>query len=211
MDSVDVDGLRIAFTKAGRGRPVVLLGGFVGDGFVTWRRQIEALSTSYTVVAWDPPGSGASSDVPESFRLPDYADCLAGLVSALMLEEPVIVGCPSEVRWRLSPFGAMVPRCGRCFWLVPTPGGLAHCQRTPSSSGCGPAWRRRGWLLRRSCRCSCRACSQRRLRQTWLPSSAPTWPSGSPRGIPHDGACLGRGRSTWSTAPDRRAHDRSPR
>ena len=139
MDSVDVDGLRIAFTKAGRGRPVVLLGGFVGDGFVTWRRQIEALSTSYTVVAWDPPGSGASSDVPESFRLPDYADCLAGLVSALMLEEPVIVGCPSEVRWRLSSFGAMVPRCGRCFWLVPTPGGLAHCQRTPSSSGCGPA------------------------------------------------------------------------
>jgi pimeloyl-ACP methyl ester carboxylesterase len=92
MDSVDVDGLRIAFTKAGRGRPVVLLGGFVGDGFVTWRRQIEALSTSYTVVAWDPPGSGASSDVPESFRLPDYADCLAGLVSALMLEQPVIVG-----------------------------------------------------------------------------------------------------------------------
>src|SRR5215203_1295907 len=92
MDSVDVDGLRIAFTKAGRGRPVVLLGGFVGDGFVTWRRQIEALSTSYTVVAWDPPGSGASSNVPESFRLPDYADCLAGLVSALMLEQPVIVG-----------------------------------------------------------------------------------------------------------------------
>src|SRR5829696_1059396 len=92
MDSVDVDGLRIAFTKAGRGRLVVLLGGFVGDGFVTWRRQIEALSTSYTVVAWDAPGSGASSDVPESFRLPDYADCLAGLVSALMLEQPVIVG-----------------------------------------------------------------------------------------------------------------------
>src|SRR5829696_6109718 len=85
MDSVGVDGLQIAFTKAGRGRPVVLLGGFVGDGFVTWRRQIEALSTSYTVVAWDPPGSGASSDVPESFRLPDYADCLAGAVSGWCL------------------------------------------------------------------------------------------------------------------------------
>src|SRR5688572_9964528 len=95
MDSVDVDGLRIAFTKAGRGRPVVLLGGFVGDGFVTWRRQIEALSTSYTVVAWDPPGSGASSDVPESFRLPDYADCLAGLVSALTPAEFVSLLLPS--------------------------------------------------------------------------------------------------------------------
>ena len=58
----------------------------------TWRSQIEALSNSYTVVAWDAPGSGASSDVLESFRLPDYADCLASLVSALNLERLVIVG-----------------------------------------------------------------------------------------------------------------------
>jgi pimeloyl-ACP methyl ester carboxylesterase len=92
VDTVEVDGLAIAVTKAGRGRPVILLSGFVGDGMATWRSQIEALSTSYTVVAWDTPGSGESSEVPESFRLPDYADCLAGLVSALTLERPVIVG-----------------------------------------------------------------------------------------------------------------------
>ena len=65
----------------------MLLGGFVGDGPVTWRSQIESLSDSYTVVAWDPPGAGGSSDVSESFRLPDYADCLAGLLSALELEQ----------------------------------------------------------------------------------------------------------------------------
>lgn len=64
----------------------------MGDGLATWCHQIEALSDSYTVVAWDPPGSGESSDVPESFRLPDYADCLAGLASALKLEQPVLVG-----------------------------------------------------------------------------------------------------------------------
>ncbi|CAM3765652.1 alpha/beta fold hydrolase [Occultella aeris] len=92
VGTVDVDGIRIAFTRAGRGRPIVLLGGFVGDGAGTWHHQIDALSGSYTVVSWDPPGSGGSSDVPESFRLPDYATCLAGLISALGLERPVLLG-----------------------------------------------------------------------------------------------------------------------
>ena len=92
MEVVRIDGLQLAVTRAGDGPAVLLLGGFVGDGLATWRHQIEALSDSYSVVAWDPPGSGGSSDVPESFRLPDYADCLAALVSALRLEKLVIAG-----------------------------------------------------------------------------------------------------------------------
>lgn len=91
-DAVEVDGIRIAYTRAGRGQPVVLLGGFVGDGLGTWRPQLDALSSSYTVVAWDTPGSGRSADVPETFRLPDYAACLAGVMSALELERPLLVG-----------------------------------------------------------------------------------------------------------------------
>jgi pimeloyl-ACP methyl ester carboxylesterase len=92
VDTVRVGDVRIAYVRAGQGPPVVLLGGFVGDATATWRHQIDALSDSYTVVAWDTPGLGASSDVPESFRLRDYADCLGGLVSALDLKQPVLVG-----------------------------------------------------------------------------------------------------------------------
>lgn len=92
MDAVAVDGLRIAFVRAGSGPSVVLLGGFVGGAEATWRHQIAALSGSHTVVAWDPPGSGESSDVPESFRLPDYADYLAEVVALLKLDPLVIVG-----------------------------------------------------------------------------------------------------------------------
>ena len=87
-----VDGHRIAYTRAGSGVPVILLGGFVGTGTATWQHQIEALSGTHTVVAWDTPGSGESSDVPESFRLPEYADRLAELVAALKLDRPVVVG-----------------------------------------------------------------------------------------------------------------------
>ncbi len=37
------------------------------------------------MVAWDAPGAGRSSDPPETFRLPDWADCLAAFIEALGL------------------------------------------------------------------------------------------------------------------------------
>lgn len=92
MDSLEVDGLRITYERVGEGPPLVLLHGFVGDGGGTWRRQIDELSDEFTVVAWDGPGSGGSSDPPESFRMPDYADCLAGFVDALGLGRAHVAG-----------------------------------------------------------------------------------------------------------------------
>ena len=91
MDHVSVDGLKIAYRAAGSGRPLVLLHGGLSDGR-EWRRQIDALSDRFLVVAWDAPGCGASSDPPESFRLGDYADCLAGFIRALDLDRPHIAG-----------------------------------------------------------------------------------------------------------------------
>jgi pimeloyl-ACP methyl ester carboxylesterase len=57
-----------------------------------WRRQLRDLADEFTVVAWDAPGCGLSSDPPDSFRLPEYADALAGLVSALELRRPSVLG-----------------------------------------------------------------------------------------------------------------------
>jgi pimeloyl-ACP methyl ester carboxylesterase len=92
VDRVEVEGLRIAYERAGRGPPLILLHGYVGDGSSTWRRQIEALSDEFTVVAWDAPGAGHSSDPPDCFRLSDYAECLAGFVDALELQRPHVAG-----------------------------------------------------------------------------------------------------------------------
>ena len=44
------------------------------------------------MVAWDAPGCGRSSDPPEAFRMPEYADCLAAFVDALGLERPHVLG-----------------------------------------------------------------------------------------------------------------------
>lgn len=92
MDRIDVGGLRIAYERAGTGPPLILLHGGVGDGRGTWHDQIGGLSDRFTVIAWDAPGAGRSSDPPESFRLPDYADCLARFVESLSLEQPHIAG-----------------------------------------------------------------------------------------------------------------------
>jgi pimeloyl-ACP methyl ester carboxylesterase len=92
METVDVDGLRIAYERAGTGPAVVLLQGFVADGSTTWRPQIDALSDEFTVVAWDAPGAGGSSNPPESFGMAGYADCLAGFVAGIGLRKPFIVG-----------------------------------------------------------------------------------------------------------------------
>ncbi len=89
---LEVDGLRIAYQRAGDGPPLLLLHGYVGDSRGTWRPQIDELSDEFTVVAWDVPGAGHSSDPPESFRLPDYADCLAKFVDALGLGQPHVAG-----------------------------------------------------------------------------------------------------------------------
>jgi pimeloyl-ACP methyl ester carboxylesterase len=73
---IDIDGLGIAYERAGEGPPIVLLHGGVSDGR-EWRRQIEALASEYTLVAWDAPGNGRSDDPPESFRMPDVERDLA--------------------------------------------------------------------------------------------------------------------------------------
>ena len=91
MDEIEVGGLRIAFERRGEGPPLVLLHGFVGDSR-EWRRQTDDLSDEFTVVAWDAPGAGRSSDPPETFRLPDYADCLAAFIDALGLGRPHVAG-----------------------------------------------------------------------------------------------------------------------
>lgn len=91
MQQIAITGLRIAYERAGEGPPLVLLHGGLSDSR-EWRRQLDALSNAFTVVAWDAPGCGQSSDPPETFRLPAYADCLAAFIDALGLGHPHVLG-----------------------------------------------------------------------------------------------------------------------
>ena len=85
MDRVDVGGLSVAYERVGSGPALVLVHGYVADGPTTWRHQLDVLSDQFTVVAWDAPGAGGSTDPPEGFGIRGYADCLAGFIGELGL------------------------------------------------------------------------------------------------------------------------------
>jgi pimeloyl-ACP methyl ester carboxylesterase len=84
MDVVRVDGLEIAYRRAGDGPPLVLVHGATLDSRM-WQPQLAGLADEFTVVAWDEPGAGRSSDTPAAFGLEDYASCLAALIDAVGL------------------------------------------------------------------------------------------------------------------------------
>jgi pimeloyl-ACP methyl ester carboxylesterase len=91
MREVQVADLRIAYRKDGDGPPIVLLHGGMEDSR-SWMRQLGGLSNEFTVLAWDAPGCGESTDVPESWRLPEFADALAAWLGVLNVERPHLLG-----------------------------------------------------------------------------------------------------------------------
>lgn len=91
VSAIEVAGLRIAYRRRGNGPPLLLLHGAVCDSRV-WRVELESLSNVYTVVAWDAPGCGGSSDAPQHFRMPEYAECLEGFVAELGLRPAHVLG-----------------------------------------------------------------------------------------------------------------------
>jgi len=86
-----VNGLSIAYKRMGNGPALILLHGFTQDSRV-WRPQLESLSGKFTVIAWDAPGAGQSSDPPLTFEIGDWADCLSEFLDSLGVKEAHILG-----------------------------------------------------------------------------------------------------------------------
>jgi pimeloyl-ACP methyl ester carboxylesterase len=91
VDLFEAGGLRIAYERAGAGPPLVLIHGAAEDSRI-WQPQLAGLAEELTVVAWDEPGAGGSSDLPEGFGLAGFADGLAALLGALELGPAHIAG-----------------------------------------------------------------------------------------------------------------------
>jgi pimeloyl-ACP methyl ester carboxylesterase len=88
---VRTSGLEVAYERVGEGPPLVLVHGATVDGRM-WQPQLAGLKDEFTVVAWDEPGAGRSSDVPADFGLPDYAHCLAALIEEIALGPAHVAG-----------------------------------------------------------------------------------------------------------------------
>ncbi|MBT2420570.1 alpha/beta hydrolase [Streptomyces sp. ISL-22] len=91
MPTVQVSGVEVAYARVGHGPPLVLAHGAGLDGRM-WQPQLTDLADEFTVVAWDEPGAGRSSDLPAGFGLPDFAHCLAAVIEAVGLGPVHVAG-----------------------------------------------------------------------------------------------------------------------
>jgi pimeloyl-ACP methyl ester carboxylesterase len=91
VEVIRANGLEIASERAGAGPPLVLVHG-AGDDSRVCQPQLAALADEFTVVAWDEPGAGSSSDLPVDFGMADYARCLGALIEALALGPAHVAG-----------------------------------------------------------------------------------------------------------------------
>jgi pimeloyl-ACP methyl ester carboxylesterase len=91
VQTVEIAGQRVAYRAAGSGAPLVLLHGGLVDSRA-WRREIDAFSSEFHVIAWDAPGCGGSSDPPAAVTLDDYADTVAALLDTLDVGPAHILG-----------------------------------------------------------------------------------------------------------------------
>lgn len=91
VEVVRAGGVEIAYERVGGGPPLVLVHG-AGDDSRIWQPQLDALADEFTVVAWDEPGAGRSSDLPSRFGLAGYARCLAALIEGLGLGSAHVAG-----------------------------------------------------------------------------------------------------------------------
>lgn len=83
---------RVAVRECGSGTPIVLLHG-IGSGAASWLHCALALEHHGHVIAWDAPGYGDSTPLPQSAPLAsDYAERLGELLAALQIERCVLVG-----------------------------------------------------------------------------------------------------------------------
>ncbi len=89
--SVDINGARIHYATYGKGPPVILLHGGMGNG-EHWANQIGPLAKSRRIVVIDSRGHGRSSRDARPFTYELMADDVLAVMDALHIRSAAIVG-----------------------------------------------------------------------------------------------------------------------
>src|SRR6188472_3397672 len=125
-------GHRIALTRHGEGKPVLLLHGiYPGASSFEWRHVVPALAEQYRVIAVDLLGFGRS-DRPAARYTPGLYQALLGDVMARIIHEPCAVVASGLTAAQLVALAGRDPRHIASMALV-APTGVAF-RRDPAPS-----------------------------------------------------------------------------
>ncbi len=88
----ETNGIKIHYTRTGGSKtPLILLHGLAANG-VCWTALANALEGEYDVIMPDARGHGKSSAPDHGYRYEDHANDVAGLIKAMKLSSPVLLG-----------------------------------------------------------------------------------------------------------------------
>jgi len=87
-----VNNINLHYYRTGGDKPPIVLAHGITDNGLCWTRLAEVLVQPYEAVMYDARGHGLSEQNPPDFTIQSHAADLAGLIKALELEQPVIIG-----------------------------------------------------------------------------------------------------------------------
>ena len=91
MEKVKVKGIELAYTRYGKGTPLVLLHGYPLDHHI-WDEIVPLLENKFDLILPDLRGFGESTTVNTPYTMDDFASDIAGLLDHLGIQKAAIVG-----------------------------------------------------------------------------------------------------------------------
>src|SRR5512147_1809966 len=91
METLTVNGIRIAYERRGTGTPLVLLHGYPLDHHL-WDKVAPLLGDTFELILPDLRGFGGSSTVDSFYTMEDIASDIAALLDHLGIQKAAIVG-----------------------------------------------------------------------------------------------------------------------
>ena len=91
MEKVNINGIQIAYTRKGTGKPLVLVHGYPLDHTI-WDEVRPLLESDFDLILPDLRGFGESDVVETQYKMVDMAADIAGLLDELGIEKTAIAG-----------------------------------------------------------------------------------------------------------------------
>lgn len=119
-----VGDVKLAYYVRGKGKPLVMINGFISTMSLWDPLLLEELSKRHQLIIFDNRGVGLSTDTKENkTSIPQMADDTAGLIKALGLKQPDILGWSMGARIAQQVLIRHPDMVGKAILAAPNPGG----------------------------------------------------------------------------------------